>query len=197
MLSAFLAAVRIVLCWLDVTHRRKTALASGICDSVGDTVLSKPMQNQCPCSVSGDSIPFAGPVDQMRCKTKVPDTCSRDRFHSKLEQKVGDCPGTKLDLLTNECTGKGRMTGGHGSLSPVCVIHGSSALRDSGRVLQPLAWQRPPSRCSRALCRWTGSTVHPRRELASFHRWKRMNSISGAWTAVAIFMEPRMKAFCS
>lgn len=123
MLSAFLAAVRIVLCWLDVTHRRKTALASGICHSVGDTLLSQPILRQCPGSLSGDGTPFAGPVVQMRCKTKVLATCSHDRFHSKPKQKRGGCPPSQIYLSMNKCDGKCPMTGRSGSLFSLCTLY--------------------------------------------------------------------------
>lgn len=171
MLSAFLAAVRIVLCWLDVTHRRKTALASGICDSVGDTVLSKPVQNQCPCSVSGDNTPFAGPVIQMRCKTKVPDTCSHDRFHSKLERKVGDCPSILVGFTDKWMYWKTQDDRWAWLCLPGVCCTWLLCVRGSRRgVPQSHTWQQPciipllPTLCGK-----TGSTMHPKRELRCFH----------------------------
>lgn len=142
--------------------------------------------------------PFAGPVIQMRCKTKVPDTCSHDRFHSKLEQKIGDCPSIQAGFTDKWMQWKMQNDRWAWLCLPgACCTRLLCAPHSRRGVPQSHTWQCHTSRCSQALCEQTGSTMQLRRELGFFYWWKRMNSIFWAWRAVAIFMESRMKAFCS
>lgn len=117
----------------------KTALASGICDSVGDTVLSKPVQNQCPCSVSGTiylllALSFRWDV---KPKSRTLAVMAGSTVNWNRRQEI--VPASKFDLLINKWNGKRRMTGGHGCLSLLHVVHGSSVRG----IPQLHTWQPP------------------------------------------------------
>lgn len=90
------------------------------------------------------------------------------------------------------------MTGGHGSVSLVWVVHGSSVLRGSRRgVPQSHTWQQPRVLLLPGTVRINRLHNASEKGTGIFSLMEEHQQLLWAWTAVAIFMESRMKDFGS